>query len=90
MSQLKRERAQGEQLLQLERERCFQSELLAKELRDELDVVKLQLSAALLKNDREVTDLRSQLEMSLQREQDLIKLNEEAHNIILLNEIKKL
>lgn len=61
-----------------------------KELRDELDVVKLQLSAALLKNDREVADLRLQLEMSQQREQDLIKLNEEAQNIILLNEINKL
>lgn len=61
-----------------------------KELRNELDVVKLQLSAAVLKNDREVADLRLQLELSLQREQDLIKLNEEAHSIILLNEINNL
>ena len=80
----------SESLLQQERERSLQSELLVKQLRDELHEVKSQLSAALLKSDREISELRMQLEMSLQREQDLIKLNEEAHTIMLLHEINNL
>lgn len=88
MLQVKRERAQTDVQMKKERDRAVTAEARVHDLENQIVELEAKMASMKEQHDRDASELRKALEMSLSREQRLKYSNEEAYELLTLYGVK--